>query len=182
MEEARGWRKTCPQKSTNSSSIFIYYLTSPEIRERRIREGSQSWRVNRTTTWYNPEGWTVQQFLNVIGNPTYKSSTTPIPQTQPNTKLNRNSRKSTQRSLSFKPFEQAQIFQKPLFLSISRYFQILSLSIFYLLKLLAKCFRVGSIRIDLLFVICDLLIAVLFCWNFCLVSLLNFRRRICFDF
>ena len=163
------WGKPVPKKQQNSSSIFIYYLRSPEIRGRRIREGSQSWHVNRTTTWHSADGWTVQQFLNVIGNPTFKISPTPQPFNTTQHKLNRNSHKSTQRSLSFKPFEQAQIFRKPLSLLISRYFQILSLSIFYLLKLLAKTFRVGSIRIDLLFVICDLLIAVwsvgIFVWS-----------------
>ena len=162
-------RKTCRQKATNSSSIFIYYLRSPEIRGRRIREGSQSWHVNRTTTWHSADGWTVQQFLNVIGNPIYKSSPTPHPFNTTQHKLNRNSHKSTQRSLSFIPFELRSFESLSLSLSISRYFQILSLSIFYLLKLLAETFRVGSIRIDLLFVICDLLIAVwsvgIFVWS-----------------
>ena len=60
----------------------IYDLMSLTTRERMIREGSRGNSIlacRTNTTWHHTVGWTVQQFLSLINNPTYKSTPHRVP-------------------------------------------------------------------------------------------------------
>lgn len=105
----RGVRKKLSQKATNTT------------RERMIREAS--WRGNSilawstNTTWHHTVGWTVQQFLNLINHPTYKSTT-------PDAIVLHNTHKKFSQIFTAHP---SILWRSPL--SFSRYFQILFFSL-----------------------------------------------------
>ena len=102
MKEACGgtsvaWGKSYPKTQETSFSkknkkkkqgtyvicyTSIYCLMSLTTRERMIREGSRRNSIlacRTNTTWHHTVGWTVQQFLSLINNPTYKTTPHPVP-------------------------------------------------------------------------------------------------------
>ena len=143
MKEACGgtsvaWGKSYPKTQETSFSkkkkkkqgtyvicyTSIYYLMSLTTRERMIREGSRGNSIlacSTNTTWHHTVGWTVQQFLSLINNPTYKSTPHPVPNpSQLSQKILTNLRSVA--------FHSLLILWRSC-LSFSRYFQILFFSL-----------------------------------------------------